>query len=306
MHIAVYLGAVPAKTKNQAKRDLLRAFSVGAETTGDKVTVTDNLNTVIDADIAVLQGWIGMKSAAHLDLRQRVIQHQRQCGKHTLVIDSNLFGFLDVKDRDRYLRYSLDGIFPTTGYYFDSNIDTQRWSEICRRYSFLERPWRQSGDHVLICCQRQGGWSMDGYSVLAWLIHVIPKIQQHTNRPIVIRPHPGSTKMVPDIRQAWPDITVSDNADIRKDLDTAWCSVTYNSSPGVASILWGVPTFVTDSDPKRSQAWPEANTDLSQIENPAMPDRQNLYHRLAQCHFATADLPSGRPWQFMKARLPSL
>lgn len=304
MKIAVYLSAVPAKTKNQFKKDLLINFAHGAKSAGDEVWIIENNETIIDVDIAVLQGWIGMKSAPHLELRRRVIDKQRTQQKHTLVIDSNLFGFFDPSDKDKYLRYSLDGIFPTTGYYFDKDIDPSRWEEIKRSYRFQERPWTASGSNVLVCLQRDGGWSMDGFGVIPWLEKTIPSIRAHTNRPIVIRPHPGSLKTVPEVRKRWPDIVVSQLNDIRQDLDQAWCTVTYNSSPGVASLLWGVPTFVTDPVSLRSQAHGYANVDLSQIDNPARPDRKDFYLRLAQCHFATAQLNSGDAWRFMRARLP--
>ena len=303
MKIAVYLAAVPAKTKNQAKRDLLLRFGQGAKACGEEVWLVEE-HTVIDADIAVLQGWVGMKSAPHLELRRKVIKEQRKKNKHTLVIDSNLYGFLDTADKDRYLRYSLDGIFPTTGFYFDNRIDPARWAEIKNSYGFQERPWHSQGQYVLICLQRDGGWSMDGFSILQWLDTIIPRIRAITNRQILIRPHPGSLRTVPDVRKQWPDIAVSDNDDIRQDLDRAWCTVTYNSSPGVASLLWGVPSFITDPDPRRSQVNGWACTDLSMIENPPLLDRSEFYHKLAQCHFATDTLATGDAWRFMRARLP--
>jgi hypothetical protein len=303
MKIAVYLSAVPAKSKNEFKRNLLAKFAIGARSAGDDVLIIDDVNRVAAADIAVLQGWIGMKQAPHLQQRQQVIEQQRSQHKHTLVIDSNLFGFLDPNDRDKYLRYSLDGIFPTTGYYFDRDIDPSRWQEICARYHFQEHPWRQGTD-ILICLQRDGGWSMDGLPVIDWLHATIERIMAVTDRPIVIRAHPGSLKVVPEIRRRWPTIAISDRADIRQDLDRAWCAVTYNSSPAVASILWGVPAFVTDPDGRRSQASGYADTDIAGIERPQMPDRQAFYHRLAQCHFATDQLETGDAWRFMRSRLP--
>jgi len=307
--IAVYRSAVPAKTKNQFKRDLLTAFARGAAVSGDEVQIVDS-HDVAPADVAVLQGWIGMKAAPHLTLRSQVIDAQHQANKHTGIIDSNLYGFLAPEDFNRYLRYSLDGIFPTTGWYFDNKLDNTRWPKIKQSYRFKEHPWRKSqwwGANqgcVLICLQRDGGWSMDGYSVKDWLSKIIPKIQSHTNRPIVIRAHPGSVRIVPEVKELWPNVAISELADIRQDLDRAWCTVTYNSSPGVVSTLWGVPTFVTDPNPERSQAWPYCNTDLSQIEKPATPDREEFYHRLAQCHFSMEELRSGQAWQFMRERFP--
>ena len=303
MKLAVYLSAVPSKTKNQFKRDLLKKFAIGSRVVGDDVLLVDDVNRVIDSDIAVLQGWIGMKSSPHLEQRRRVIEHQKRIGGHTLVIDSNLFGFLEPTDRDRFLRYSLDGIFPTTGYYFDSNIDHTRWDEIKHNYGWTDRDWQTTGQCVLICLQRDGGWSMDGLSVIDWLTGIIPVIER-SGRAIVIRPHPGSVRIVPEVARRWPGIEISDRLDIRQDLDRAWCTVTYNSSPAIASLLWGVPTFVTDPTPQRSQSWPYACDDLARIPDPFRPDRQALFEKLSQCHFATDTLETGNAWRFMRARLP--
>lgn len=304
MKLAVYLSAVPAKSKNQFKRNLLAKFALGARVAGESVLIIDDVNRVIPADIAVLQGWIGIKTSPHLEQRRRVIEQQRSSGCHTLVIDSNLFGFLDTEDRDKYLRYSLDGIFPTTGYYFDSNIDESRWAEICAAYRFQERDWKRDGTHVLICLQRDGGWSMGGLPVIDWLDSMRQSIRTVTDRPIIVRAHPGSRKIIPEIQKRWSDLIVSDLSDIRQDFDRAWCTITYNSSPAVASILWGVPAFITDPEPRRSQAWSYADVDLARVEQPTLFDRQQFYHRLSQCHFATDRLESGNAWRFMRARLP--
>lgn len=303
MKVAVYRAAVPAKSKNQFKRNMLTAFAQGVAAAGDHVMVVDQ-HQVVDADIAVLQGWVGMKAGAHLILRQQVIDHQRSKNRHVMIIDSNLYGFLAPQDFNRYLRYSLDGIFPTTGYYFDNNIDTTRWADIAADYGFTERPWRDRGKRILICLQRSGGWSMDGQEVLSWLGVTVAKLRAFTDRPLVIRAHPGSLGIVPDVQRQHPDIKLSTNEDLRQDLDGAWATVTYNSSPGVASVLWGVPAFVTDPIPQRSQAWPWVSTNISDIESPHMPDRIEFYHKLAQCHWATSDLASGSAWRFFKDRLP--
>lgn len=303
MHIAVYLAAVPAKAKNKFKRDMLTQFGLGVQAAGDTVTFVDELR-VVDADLAVLQGWVGMKAGAHLALRQQVIDHQRNQGRHVMVIDSNLYGFLAPDDFNRYLRYSLDGIFPTTGYYFDNRIDRTCWPAIASNYGFTERPWRTSGKKILVCLQRAGGWSMDGQDVLAWLRTTIAQLRAHTDLPVVIRAHPGSLGIMPDVKKQHPRIQISSEPDLRRDLNGTWATVTYNSSPGVASTLWGVPAFVTDPVPQRSQAWPVVNTDLSTIMRPSLPDRDGFYHRLAQCHWLTSELSTGRAWRFLKDRLP--
>lgn len=303
MKIAVYLSSVPSKTKQEQKREYLTTFAYGAKAAGDEIWLVDE-STVIDADIAVIQGWVGMKEGAHLRMRAAVIKAQRKAKRHTLTMDSNLYGFLDPNNKDRFLRYSLDGIFPTTGYYFTRDIDRRRWEHIKSCYNFQEREWNRQGSQILLCLQRNGGWSMDGFTVMDWLEKTVPQVRANTDRPLLIRAHPGNQQIIPEVRRRWPDITISQNPDIRQDLDRAWATVTYNSSPGVASLLWGVPAWVTDPTPARSQAWPTAETDLTRLESPNLVDREEFYLRIAQSHFDWDEVRDGRAWSFMRARLP--
>lgn len=304
MRVAVYLSGIPAKSKNQQKRQALTDFAAGVSAAGDQVMFVDDYNTV-SCDIAVIQGWVNSKTGAHLRIRGDAIERQRAEGKHVLVIDSNLLGFLQPEDFNKYLRYSLNGIFPTTGYYFDRAIDPARWQSICNAYGFHEKDWRRKGDHVLICLQRNGGWSMGTQGVVGWLYSTIDRLRKNTDRPIIVRPHPGNLEILRQIDlQSYINCAFSQHADIRADLERAHATVTYNSSPGVASLLWGVPVWVTDPEPAKSQAWPLAQVKLTKIEDPYFPDRQPLYHRLGQCHFNSEELRSGLAWKFMRARLP--
>jgi len=76
--------------------------------------------------------------------------------------------------------------------------------------------------------------------------------------------------------------------------------VVYNSSPSVASLIEGVPVFITDPVPTNSQSCQVANIKLSLIENPEMPDRQSWIEKLAMCHWNFDELRSGEAWQFFK------
>lgn len=303
--IAVYRSAIAKLNKSEFKKTLLTDWAYGAKASGlgDDIYLVDD-DEVIDADLAVLQGWVGMKTGSHLKLRERVIKHQRKTGKHTMVIDSNLYGFLDPRNFNRYLRYSLDGVFPTTGFYFDNQIDRTRWASIKSHYGFAERGWSTDGKYILLCLQRNQGWSLAGGSVFDWLKATIPKIRQYSDRPLLIRGHPGNAKVMPDIQRQWGHVAeISTEPDIRSDFNRACATITYNSSPGVASTIWGVPAWVTDPEPQHSQAWPCVNTDLSLLEHPVLPDRGEWYHRIAQCHFSLDEMRSGYAWSFMRPRI---
>ena len=82
------------------------------------------------------------------------------------------------------------------------------------------------------------------------------------------------------------------------DLKDCWAVVNHNSSPTVGSVIEGYPIFVTDPD--RSQSTAVANTDLSSIETPAMPDRQAWVERIAMCHWNQQEIMSGAAWQHIR------
>ena len=92
----------------------------------------------------------------------------------------------------------------------------------------------------------------------------------------------------------------SKNEFLKDDLKNAWACITYNSSPGVASAIEGIPVFVTDPIPQDSQAFDISNTDLKFIESPLLPDRQQWIEKIAMCHFNFADLKNGIAWDIIK------
>lgn len=303
--VRVYYAGIPAKNTKREKRDVLTNFHLGVGSDGQSTEVE-----TMDwqpADLAVMQGWVHANSgnSPHLQFRKQIIEKQRTIGKHTLAIDSNLFLYKDPKNKNQYLRFSLDDVFPTTGNYFTNKVNSARWQQIKSDIGVDLQPWRTAGDHILICLQRNGGWSMGGLDVMAWCNNTIKKIKQHTDRPIIVRTHPGDAKRAQQYIRQLKDksVSVSRNSDIINDLTNAWATVTYNSSPGVASAIEGVPVFVTDSNPKVSQAYDVANTDLSMIETPVMPERQQWIEKIAMCHFNFNDLRKGVAWDIIKEYL---
>ena len=93
---------------------------------------------------------------------------------------------------------------------------------------------------------------------------------------------------------------LSTNERLVDDLRNAWATVVYNSSPSVASIIEGIPAFVTDTLPQHSQTYEVANTDLSRLENPEMPDRQAWIEKISMCHWNFEELRSGEAWKFFR------
>ena len=311
MKAVSYLATLPAKMLNgqytsSEKFLTLKKYADGVSAAGDVGIISSKMQYET-ADVAVMLGWVheNGKRAPHLQFRQHIIDQQQQRGGRTVIADSNLFLYHDIKNPHCYLRYSFDGIFPDTGEYCDANPDPTRWATIQQEMGIHVRAWRGTGNHILVCLQRNGGWSMGNISVVDWAVSTITQLRQHTDRPIVIRPHPGDKRAAEYMKQfsannQLKNVTVGDPADsLVRNLKHCWAAVAHNSSPTVGAAIEGVPIFVTD--PVRSQCRDIANTDLGQIENPRMPDRTAWLHRISQFHWSHADLTSGRCWSHMKA-----
>jgi hypothetical protein len=298
--VAYYAG-IPPNNNNMEKPRILDYFCQGVAAAGDTVIAHRGFN-VVACDVALIQGFVHEhgKSAPHLQLRKNAINLQKSTNKRSLIVDSNLFLYADKTNSLHYLRYSFDGVFPTTGFYFDQNVDPARWQQISKDLGISLQPWRTQGNHILICLQRNGGWSMGGLDVIQWMNSTILEIRKYSKRPIVIRAHPGDKKIGGYLKINHKLVSLSVNPDLRDDLRNAWATVVYNSSPSVSSIIEGIPAFLTDPYPQNSQSFTVANTDISKIEDPAMIDRQAWIERLSMCHWKFDELKSGAAWQFFK------
>jgi hypothetical protein len=308
MKVVSYLKGIPGSNKNPEKPEVLKRFVQGVQLHGDVGIAHDG--GYVPSDVAVLQGYVHEDSpnTPHLILRKQVLDEQAQRNRRTIIVDSNLFLYLDKQNTQRYLRYSMDGVFPTTGNYFWDDPDPKRWDKIKRNLNVNVKPWRENGKHILMCLQRNGGWSMKGMDNQDWARSMIERIRQYSDRPIIIRGHPGDRRAGKYLNPAerafklhgLDNVHVSDhrNRSLQMDLAGAWCTVVYNSSPAVASAIEGVPIFV--DDPVDCQAQDVANTEISNIEKPDLFDREYWLQKLSMCHWNFEELSSGEAWAHMK------
>ena len=298
---AAYYAGIPPNNSNLEKPQILDNFLQGVRKLGD-IAVDHRQMSLVDCDVALIQGFVHEdgKKLPHLQLRKDAVEKQKRDKKRSLIVDSNLFLYADPGNTKRYLRYSFDGVFPTTGFYFDRDIDDNRWMTISKNLNLSIKPWRDNGNHILICLQRHGGWSMRGLSTLDWLNSTIKAIRSYSQRHIVVRAHPNDKKIKTILKISHPNVSLSQKSNIREDLKNAWATVLYNSSPSVASAIEGIPVFLTDPNPQHSQSFEIANTDLALIENPKIFERDLWIKRLSMCHWNFDELKSGEAWNFFR------
>ena len=317
MKVVSYIATLPRKEQYTSEESLkaatdklntLKFFVQGVQAYGDEGVIVDDFNYQ-PSDVAVILGWVHEhgKSAPHLQLRQQILDGQRGHNGRTVIADSNLFLYKDKTNPGYWLRYSFDGIFPNTGEYCDSSPDSSRWLAVQQNLNINLRPWRTQGDHVLLCLQRDGGWSMGGVEVLDWAMKIILQLRRYTNRPIRIRAHPGDKrakkycdrliKLCAGRKLLNVELSALDTS-LEHDLKNCWAVVNHNSSPAVGAAIEGIPVFVTD--PERSQVREIAETRLDKIETPIVPDRDAWIQRLSQFHWSHQELRDGTAWAHMR------
>jgi hypothetical protein len=317
MKVVSYIATLPKKEQYTSAESLkaatdklntLKFFIQGVQACGDEGVIVDDFNYQL-SDVAVILGWVHEhgKTAPHLQLRQQILDGQRACNGHTVIADSNLFLYKDKTNPGYWLRYSFDGVFPNTGNYCDTAPDPDRWLAVQQNLNINLRPWRTQGNHILLCLQRDGGWSMGGFDVLDWAVHTIMQLRRYSKRPIRIRAHPGDKrakkycdrlmKLCIGRRLLNVELSAPDTS-LEHDLKNCWAVVNHNSSPAVGAAIEGIPVFVTD--PERSQAREIAETRIDKIETPFMPDRDAWAQRISQFHWSHHELKDGTAWAHMR------
>lgn len=300
MHdVAVYLSSLPRIADRNRKVDVLQAFAQGATAVGAKTILQGQYQTV-PAKLAVILGWVGTTIAGpHIQLRKNAIAEQQQTGRKIMSIDGSCFKFADPGSV--FLRYSLDGVYYNTDNYANKNSTDAKWNAIKKQLNLTLQPWRTNGQHILVCGQRDGGWAMKGVDMPAWTLETVKQIRQHTDRPIVVRPHPKNP-INANLFKQFANVSMSRHSLLQQDLNNAWASVFFNSSSCVASVLAGVPVFASDPD---CVAWQVANQDLSQIEKPLTPSREQWLWDLSAAHWTDDESRAGLIYNKFRPFLPT-
>lgn len=304
--IKSYLSSLPKHINGEEKINALTFFAEGAARYGDHAVTTQS-QAYEACDIGAIIGNAfdanpGKVNLPHYKVRKMVMETQAARNRYWLSIDSNVFIYKDKLNPHRYLRYSFNGVFPATGIYCNNTPGNENWDNIRRDYNMDLKPWRSNGSHILITLQRPMGWSMRGQNLMAWLENTFANIRRYSDRPIIIRWHPGDWKNYPKYDAVLKKyrVTISpQERHITQDLVNCWALVCHNSTPSAVAPIEGVPAFITD-DPSYSQGGDIANTDFSRLENPLLPDREQWIKKLAQCHWSFEDLRSGRCWAHMR------
>ncbi len=296
MKVGIFYNSISNPSKFSNKVMLMDNFRHGVEVTGDEAIEFRNFALPTQhLDAGFILGY-----TLEDNFRKKLIDSLTAQGITPIFVDSNILHY--ARPEHEWHRYSLNTVYPSTGTYFFDKLDTTKWEKYSSWHNVILKPWRTDGNHIVIFCQRPNGWNLLGNDQDAWINQTIHTIRQYSSRPIVVRMHPGDKKRFEQVRRInrcyGNSISISTHENIRDELVNSWCAVGYNSTPNAVAPIEGVPVFVTD--PANSWAQDVAFTDLSQIENPPMPDRTDWVDKIANIHWSNNEVVSGKLWSAIK------
>jgi hypothetical protein len=250
------------------------AFETGLKTYG-----FDVVHDSMDADIAVIWSvlWHGRMRG-----NEAVWDHFKNLNKPVIVIE------VGAVNRGVTWKIGLNGI-SRSSLILKSKDDYNNTIQLL--------PWRQSGDHILICGQNDKSLLWKNMPKMGtWVSNVIEEIRGYTKMPIVFRPHPrcpvhGIESYFKNVHRQMPNHVAStyDSYDLK--FNKVHAVISWSSSPGSLAVVNGIPVY-TGTD---SFAYPVANTEFSNIENPVMPDRTSWISEFANSEYTIDELKNGIP-----------
>jgi hypothetical protein len=295
MKVGIFYNSISNPAKFSNKVMLMDNFRTGVISQGDTVVeFRENALPNQPLDAGFVLGY-----TLEDNFRKKIINTLATQNTPSIFVDSNVLHY--SRREHEWHRYSLSSVYPDTGTYFFQDLDPSKWATYSQWHGANLKPWRATGDHILIFCQRPKGFNMF-IDQEAWLDTTIANIRQYSDRPVMIRMHPGDgtrEKQIHKIRKKHRKaVGISYHENIRDALANCWCTVGINSTPNVVSAIEGVPGYI--EDPGHSWAADVAFTDLSLLENPPMPDRSQWVNKIANIHWSNQEVKSGQLWSAIK------
>lgn len=300
MKVGIFYNSISNPAKFSNKVMLMDNFAQGARVHGDEIIeFRDNRLPDQKLDAGFVLGY-----TLEDNFRKKIIDQLRLQKTPSVFVDSNILHY--GRKEHEWHRYSLGSVYPDSGTYFFNELDKNKWASFSAWHRVELKPWRTTGNHILILCQRPKGFNMFTDQEV-WLEKTIKRIRKHTNRPIMIRMHPGDGtrfKQIEKIQKKYgTSVTISEHENIRDALVNCWCTVGINSTPNVVAAIEGVPGYV--EDPAHSWAADIAFNDLGLVENPPLSDRSEWIHKIANIHWSNDEVRSGKLWAAIKHYISS-
>ena len=166
------------------------------------------------------------------------------------------------------------------------DVPDDRWKALVDFNPNLEyKGWRRPGSKILVVLPTEKPFQYYGHDRKKWIQKVERTIKKYSDREIVWREKASRGERTND--------TIYDALG-----DDIYALVTYNSIATVEAVQYGIPAFGLAP----TAAGPVCSNDLTQIENPVMPDEDVIYKWLcsiAYSQFSLDEILTGQAWKMV-------
>ena len=263
--IAVLDGSEETQEETILKNDkILENFVLGTEGIVGRMDIVDKTPTSVPI---VLRGIT----------KRKVMRHCEETGRDYYYVDTGYFGNEKKKDYHRVTKNAMQ--------YFGEIVEHCPDDRFNRTRTALKP--HVPGNDILICPPSEKAMKYWGLDLQEWLANTVAEVKKHTNRQIVIREKASRSVRV--------NIDTMEMA-LAKNVH---CMITFNSIAAIESLINGKPVFTMG--PNAAQRF--ANTDLSKIENPFMPQIDQirmLMCNLAYQQFTVEEMRNGTAWRMLQ------
>jgi hypothetical protein len=171
--------------------------------------------------------------------------------------------------------------------------------------------WKNNQDgHVVLVLQLPGDASLRGQDINEWAFDSVTRLRKVTDKKIVIRSHPlcsdrgfhdHTDLAVRILSSGMGGIQLSDGAVVpwKKELENAYCTVTYSSGMAVDSVLSGIPTIACDDGNFAYGFSTNAVEDVESLRLATRGEIEQWLNFLAGCQWSVGEMRSGAAWQYL-------
>lgn len=214
---------------------------------------------------------------------QKIYERNKKEGRHTLILEVGNF------KRGTTWRLSMDHVNSNGVFGLDQGYDVGRPKKL---NIHLEPERVNRKKDILIACQHDKSLQWRGQPAMhEWVNQTIQLLSRHTDRKIVVRPHPRC-----QLKGSIIDATIETPKkliDTYDDYDIDYnyhCVINHNSGPCIQAAIKGTPVICDSS----SLAY-EISDSIENIEKIQLQDRENWILKLAHTEWTVEELSSGVP-----------
>ena len=213
---------------------------------------------------------------------QQVYNHYRDLGRPVIIID------VGTLVRGVTWKVAVNHVTADGYYGHQHNLDWDRPRQLGIE---LKTP-AQPRSEILIAAQHRNSLQLSGAgSQETWISERIMELKTHTDRPVVVRPHPRSrldASRLPPGTQIQTPGRVANTYD-SYDMSTNYHAVVnYNSGPGILAAIGGARPCVD-----RSSLAAPVGIDISCVEQPYAVDRDQWLVEIAHTEYTIPELEAG-------------